>query len=239
MSQLEILPVIDTDTLRQKANEFAMKGAIKEIEEFYSGYGSPYRKALQEELQKQEIGHGLELPDIVALINEKLSNEIDVIANTAVAKTFVPMVSKLLTRVEKEITFSDILRQFIEDVGEKNPEDYYVSVDKNYQFEWLNVKISCESKEYKLTLHECHETRNEPVKKYWIGGLPWQWGDSKQQTMKLTIDNAELELPFVKDVLSDDFTAYIARLIFCDSHITMDTTYFTDDMFPQDECHCH
>jgi hypothetical protein len=239
MSQLEILPVIDTEVLRKKTNEFAMKGALKEIEEFYTGYGSPYRKALQEQLKQQEIGHGLELPDIIVLINEKISKEIDVIANTAVAKTFVPMVSKLLTRVDKEVAFSDILRQFIKATDEKDPEDYYVSVDKDHQYGWLNVKITCGSKEYELTFHECHETRNEPIKKYWISRLPWKWGDTKQPKMKLTIDNAELELPFVKDVLSDDFTAYIARLIFCDSHITMDTTYFTDDMFPQDECHCH
>jgi len=237
---MEILPMIDTEALKQKANEFAMKGAIEEIKEFYSGYGSPYRKALKAELEKQEVGHGLELPDIVSLINDKLSKEIDLIANTAVAKSFIPVVSKILTRVDKEINFSDILKQFIEDMDEDDPKDYYLSIEENGSpFNWLNVKISCKSKEYEITFHECYETRNESIKKYWIGSLPWKYGDKTQHKMKLIVDNAELELPFVKDVLSDNFTSYIARIIFSNSHITMDTTNFEDDMFPQDECHCH
>jgi hypothetical protein len=95
----QIIPVIDFNVLQQKANEAAMNGAIKTIEEFYTKWDSPYRKMVQEALNKTTIGEGiggLELPDVVSLINNSLSKEIDHIANTALAKTWLPPCSRVL-----------------------------------------------------------------------------------------------------------------------------------------------
>jgi hypothetical protein len=48
----QILPVLNTEVLQEKATEFAMKGAIESIKEFYSGYNSPFRKQIEEQLNK-------------------------------------------------------------------------------------------------------------------------------------------------------------------------------------------
>lgn len=242
---MEILPVIDTEVLKQKANEAAMKGALKEIEEFYTGYNSPFRKKIKEELEKQEIGFGLELPDIISLINEHCSNEINNIANTAIAKSFVPTISRFLTRVEKEIKFSEILKEFVTIAYDRNYKDdldydsFNISVEEDPKYGWLNIEMYYNySKKYAFTLHLVHETKNDQVKKYQLFRLPHGTYDSKS-IMKIETDNAKIEVPFVSDVLADEFASYLARIIICKSFITMDTTIFTDDMFPQDECHCH
>ena len=35
-----------------------------------------------------------------------------------------------------------------------------------------------------------------------------------------------------------NFSSIVARLIIADTKITMDTREFSEDMFPQNECHC-
>ena len=84
MKNEQILPVLNMDVLKEAANKWAMNGALKSIEEYYSGYNSPFRKTIEEELKKTEVGHGIQLPDIIALINDSLSKEIDLLANTAI-----------------------------------------------------------------------------------------------------------------------------------------------------------
>lgn len=240
MSQNEtkILPVLDMDTLQQKATEAAMKGAMTSIDEFYTGWSSPYRKQIDEHLKKTQINGSIDLPDIISLINEKLTKEIDLIANTAVSKSFIPLVQKFLTREDKEIKFSDILKKFIETHESKNVDYFEVSV-KESKHGWLDVKISCEDKEYDLTLHADYHSKKEDVKKYQFLSLPRNTVSDLKQTMKLSLDGVTLEMPFTRDVLHDDFTSYIARLVIGNSLITMDCSDFDEDWFRSDEeCHC-
>lgn len=237
----QILPVIDTEILQQKATEFAMKGAIASIQEYYTGYGSPFKAAIDANLKSNELKGGINLPDIIALINATLSKEIDIIANTAVSKSFVSRVSVFLTREEKQINFSHFLKKFIEYTEATEYDQCSVEVEP-HSYGWLNVTLNCTlenlSRNYRLTFHEVYESKKEPVRRYQLLSLPHDT-DHKHQTMKIIGENHTLEIPFVKDVLSDEFTSYCARLIMSKSEITMDTKDFDEDMFPQDECHCN
>lgn len=234
-----IVPVLDMAVLQEKANEYAMKGAIESIKEYYSGYNSPFRKKIDEDLKKQELGWSLELPDILALINESLTKEMEVIANTAVSHTYVPMVQNLLTRVNKEIRFSEILKEFIECVEPDHMHDCEVSVKENSSHGWLEVNIEHEKRSYELTLHKDHDSEKKGEKKYYILSLPYNsFSDSRKDKMTFEMEGGKLEMPFQRDVLKDKFLSYIARVIICRSVITMDTREFDEDMFPE-RCHCH
>lgn len=234
-----IVPVLDMAVLQEKANEFAMKGAIESIKEYYSGYNSPFRKKIDEDLKKQEIGWVLDLPDILALINESLTKEMEIIANTAVSHTYVPMVQNLLTRVNKEIRFSEILKEFIECVEPEHMDDCEVSVRENSAHGWLDVSIEHEKRSYQLTLHQDYDSKKKGEKKYCLLGLPYNtFSDSRKDKMTFEMDGGKLEMPFQRDVLKDKFLSYIARVIICRSVITMDTRDFYEDMFPE-KCHCH
>lgn len=235
-----ITATVDTDLLKQKANEFATKGALKAIEDFYTGYDSPYKKAIMKTLSGNSMDNlSLDLPDIVSLINEHLTIEIDAIANTAVAKTFIPLVAQFLTRQEKIANFSDILKGFIESSSQSDTytEDFNVSVEKDYKYSWLNIEVSDLKRTYSFTLHEDYQSKQNKELKYKLLSLPHT--DKNERTMmKLHVDNATLELPFTRDILKDSFVAHLAGYIISDTIITMDTESFEDDMFPE-RCHCH
>lgn len=231
----ELLPKLDTEILKTKAQEAAMKGAIASIEEYYSSYSSPYRKSISEQLEKQKFGNFIQLPDIIALINESLTKEIDAIANLAVAKTFVPMVSKFLTREEKELNFSDILKEFIEIIESTDQDDYSVSVKENKHHGWITVDLTGKDKSYNFTMHMVDSHKKDIEKrKYQILSLPTTDSDYRQghiKTMKLSIDGATLEMPFTTDILKDAFMSFIARLIIVNTHIELDCEEFMDHMF--------
>lgn len=234
-----ILPVIDTAVLQEKANQFAMQGTIESIKEFYTGWNSPYRKAIDEVLKKQEIGFGITLPDIVALINEGLSREVDELANAAIAKTFVPLVKQFLVRVDKEIMFSSILKEFIE-CTEEDYNSYELTIKEDERFGWLSIEVSCDDHIYSFTLHLDSATKGEKPKKYHLLSLPHEFSSKDRYGDKMTlhIEGAKLEMPFSRDVLRDKFNLYLSRLVLSDSRITMDCNEFERDMFPE-KCHCH
>lgn len=235
----QILPVLDVDALQKAANEFAMKGATESLKEFYSGYNSPYRKAIDEELKNKGISFAAELPDIIAVLNESLSAQIDAIANEAIAKTYVPLVRKFLTRAEPELKLSDILKEFIEVNDLKSPDDCELDLDKSSPHGWINMKLSFEGKTYGICLHSCYETEKLPVKKYHILSLPsdMSYNTYPNQKMILTVDGGKLEMPFTRDILTDRFTSFIARLVIAGTKITIDCEEFEYDMFPE-RCHC-
>jgi hypothetical protein len=237
MEKNQILPVLNTEVLQEKANEFAMKGASESLREFYSGYNSPYRKAIDEALAKNSIGTSIELPDIIALINEALSKEIDLIANAAISKTFIPLVHKFITREEKNINFSDLLKQFIECTEAKDYEDCEVEIKRHSTYSWLSISLTSSEKNYSITLHEDFETRKDTVKKYQLLSLPYD-NTNCNQTMKLIFEGGVLEMPFTKDILHDNFISYIARLVIGNTRITMDCESFSEEMFPN-PCYCH
>lgn len=236
-----VLPTLNTEELAKKAQEAAMKGALKTIEDYYNDWNSPYTKAIKEHLNKQPIAGQFNLPDIIAVINDSLSKEIDAIANEAVAKTFLPMVKSFLVRAPKEVKFSEILSEFIECVGAKDVEDCSVIIKEHDKKWWLDVQLSFydeyESKEYSLTLHSDHEAERQGLKRYKILSLPWR-NEQRQQVMKLNMgDKTILELPFTGNVLQDKFISSVARWVIAGSIITVDSDEFSEDMFPE-KCHC-
>lgn len=235
----DLIPTIDPEVLQEKVNQAAMKGALSTIEEFYSGYNSPFKKAIKEDLESKEIRHTFELPDIIATINDSLTTEIDRIANIAISKSFVPLVKRFLTRTDDEIKFSDILKQFIESFPNSDRDYFDVSIKRHEKYSWLSITVSSEDKRYDLTLHTDYKSEKDGNVKYIFLGLPYN-DNSRNQTMKLTVgDNVTLELPFTKDILKDEFMSYIARLVMSGSLITMDVEDFEDWMFPEDGCSCN
>lgn len=243
MNTEDLIPVLNPEVLKQKAIEAAMKGAVQSIEEFYSGYNSPFKKAVTKKLEMQELDFSFSIPDILAQINKGISAEIDKIANTAVAKSYIPMVQKLLVREEKEIDFSDFLKEFIQTVDAKSEDDVEIEMSKNHTNGWYSLTLSGSGHTYEATLHEDWDTRNAPDKdkRYRFLNLPHAHGNEKHysRTMKIKLDQgAELELPFEANILNDKLCSYVARLIIAGSKIKLDTTSFSDDMFPESHCHC-
>jgi len=236
----QILPQLDISILQQKANEYAMAGATKTIEDFYAGYNSPFRKAVEDELKKVSIDtHKIALPDIIGILNEQLTKKIDEIANEAIAKSFVPLVNRFLTGLNKELLFSDVLKEFIEVTKEDSDDHYEVSVEPNYRHNWLNVNISKGEMNYEFTLHQTFASERSGPPKYHLLSLPYN-SEKHKPTMKLSIDGVKLEMPFTSGILEDRFISYLAKTIISQCEITMDCKDFDEEWFhDEDGCHCH
>lgn len=244
-----ILPVINLELLQQKANEYAQKGAEKVLEDFYTSYNSPYKKAIEENLKNKAVDNNFDIPDIIAVLNDKFSAEVDQIANTAIAKSFLPLVKNFLSREEAEVKFSSILEKFIETTGFKNDDDldeddYTVDKiednSKSYRSSFFQFQISNGKVGYELRFYKNDNSTT-------IMSLPYILDDrgkyhrshESKQTMKISLDGgATLELPFTKGILEDEFVSYVARLVIGNNNIIFDTEDFNEDMFPRDHCHC-
>lgn len=252
MEQKAIIPVLDTEKLQQKANEYAQKGAEEALKDFYTGYNSPYKKAMEENLINKGFDNTIEIPDIIGILNESISKEIDLIANNAVAKTFIPRVKNFLTRAEAELNLSDILKKFINytdfDREENDFSDYSMEVRKD-DGSFLYLIVSGPKVSFEIHFY-LKSNKGETPKVYEIYTLPYIQEESStsryssrsfsERKMKISVDGGTtLEIPFTPGILEDDFMSYIAKLIIANTRITFDVTEFDEDMFPEDEgCHC-
>ncbi|MEM9990889.1 MAG: hypothetical protein AAF738_03940 [Bacteroidota bacterium] len=233
---------IDMDLVQEKAQQAALEGALKEVRKYYAGHDSPYRKKIKEELEKQKVSWALKLPNIMQLISESLTVEIERIANTAIASSFVPIATKALTSREKEMKFSEVLKVFLGCYAHCIDFDYQpkCEIKESEQFGWTNVKISAidvggKELEVRLTLH-----RGKSESQYELLALPYTYAMPEQQKMKLINEGAILEMPFTKAMLKDDFYAFIANCVIAGTQFVIDQEYFSDHMIEEysHQCHC-
>jgi len=236
--------VIDADKLSEKAQEFAMKGALSVVEEYYTGYHSPFKKALTAQLEEHKVAWRMELPDIMALINDSLSAEITQVANTVVAKSFVPLMNRMLSRADKEMLFSDLLKGFIKD-NDAEYDDCRINIEEPTGDIYLHmtVKLSCKEETWELRFMSDYKDHLKLPKdrRYNLSSLPSRQSTARTYEapkMKLSIDGATLEMPFTRDVLSDSFTASCASYMIANTKFQMDCDDFDEDMFENDRCTC-
>lgn len=232
----QILPTLDLEVLRKKAQEAAMNGAMSEIRDFYEGYNSPYRKKIKEHLESMQIdSYKIQLPEIIGLINDSLSAEITALANKSVSETLLPMVKKFLAKAPKQMKFSEFLKEIIEDTHNGDMEEYDCDCEKNHQHGWWNVNIRYKRNEYSLTFHEDFDSKKtNPGKYYRILSLPY---NNSERTMSLSYDGADIRVPFSYGVLQDDIISLVAKCIIAETKFEFDVTQFEEDMFPE-RCHC-
>ncbi len=224
-----LTPTLDNERLQQAVNDAAMKGAMKAIDEFYTSYNSPFVKAISEQLELKGIKGIIELPDIVALINQKAEEAIMEIANTAIVNTYLPKIKKAITKAEPKINFSEILKAFADEEKESSFDDFSCDVDEDDRFGWLDIKLKGEDTETRFTLH-----KNRESKTYHLLSLP-NTGNVGQ--IKINIGDAKVEMPMIRTNLDNYFDCYLASLVIAKSEITMDQDYFSEDMF-EDRCRC-
>lgn len=242
-----LTPVLNLELLQQKANAAAQKGATDAINEFYNSYNSPYKKAITKSLESKGVDSNFDIPDIIAVLNAKFSEEIDAIANTAIAKTFIPLVKDFLIRENSNINFSEILVRFIKytefDHDEMDICQYTVEkIEKESRGSHLNnsfpvFQISNGKKGFELHFYTNKEITTLMMLPYVLNSNQKYYKEyESKETMKISLDGgATLELPFKKGILADEFIRFCARLVIGNSNINFDVTDFSEEMFPEFE----
>ena len=229
-------PKIDIAKIQESANKGAEKAYLKEVENYYTGYDSPYRKMIKAELEKQEFSFGIKLPDLIAKVNDGLKAEVDKIANLAVANTYISQVSKVLLRIDKEMKLSELLKMIITD-EEPDPEDfetYSFSLKKDEGYEWLSCELTTMSGSYSFTFHKKSRVISKNSKLYHLLSYPNITG-LHDRTMKVSKDDITIEMPFAGNILEDKVMAIFARMMLSDAYIEIDCDGFDYSMFPENE----
>ena len=223
--QIEV-SAIDTEVLKKQALESATKGALSEIKDFYEGYNSPYRKGIKETLEKSGIGNGVfTMPNIVGLLNEAISAEIDRIVNNAVANTYLPMVTKALTAIDKELKLSEIIDMMKRYVYDNK---FCASIRKDDSYDWFNLELKIDEVEYRITLHERYNEKG----KYRILSMPYKEDHTPRYMKFYTEEGRYVEMPFSANIANDEVAMICARLLIADTSIAID---FEDEYYPEDD----
>lgn len=234
-------PKIDIKAIQKAANEAAEKAYLKEISEYYTSYSSPYREMIQNELNKQKFSYGMELPNIMSKINEALIKEVDIIANNAIASSYIPMVSNALIGLDKEITLSYLLKEIIIELEPDRNEfdDFSFHFEEDREYNWLNCFLSTPKSEYEFTLHTA-TTKEGEQQKYKLLSFPSNKSKKGYNSNMIVYkDDVKIEMPFTPNILEDKVLNLFFKMMLSGSKITMDCKEFDDDMFPEQEfCHC-
>ena len=229
-------PKIDVEKIQEVANKAAEKAYLKEIEEYYTSYKSPYRKMIHAELEKQKFEWSMSLPDILEKINSSLSKQIDIMANNAIASSYIPMVNDALIGMDKNITMEYFLRVII---GELEPEqdqydDFHFNYHKDGGYDWLNCELSTPDNCYEFTLH--HKEGN----KYKLLSFPYnKYKTGYNSNMTIYKDDVKIEMPFTPGIIQDKVLKLFLKAMIGGSIIEMNCDSFDEDMFPEPEyCSC-
>lgn len=234
-----IVPVLDLELIQEEANKAATKAIISATNDFYSGYNSPIKKIVSDKLKEQTLGNwNFELPNMIHLMQEAVTKEFNTVVSQVIIDTYIPLVAKVITGGDKEISFYDMLHEFVKSFELEYKDDWdmddfelEVNSPKETEYKWINVTLhGPDSKSYELTLYLDKETNQR-----YMLSMPAR---DNSQVMKIRKDDVEIELPFNKAILADPFNLLCAKMLLNRTKINFNSNEdFDEDMFPE-RCHC-
>lgn len=245
MSNEITAPVLDIAALQECANEAAMKAARQEINDFYNGYNSPFRKAVHEYLEKNTPSVNFDLPNLVEEIQKSLISEIEKFESTTAIKNCVAAIRKSITKLNLEndgtIKLSSVLEEMEYEIDVKNGEYIEAEVSEpDPSYGWRDLELTIhkedEEKEFKVTLHEDNEYKNGQLihtDRYILLGLPYSRYNSEKAKVKIhDTPDVEIELPIFHGLADNHVLMTIARLVMYRTPIIIDCeSYRTDDSY--------
>lgn len=240
---------LNEQKLQEAAEKYAIKGAEEAIKEFFTGYKSPFMEEVKKQLEeKVETSIFFNLASMTAAINQAMNDKISEMANTVVAQTFLPMLNNLLSEERKQVVSTQDLYQHFgdtmkEDDGEDFDEEYLelqmkdgLSIYNIHKTLYFLYRGDCK---YELSLMSCSDPKTDEDGNtlFHITSLPGSsiyrrdsYPRERQMRIRLN-EGATLEMPFVPDVLRDEFMRYVAGLLLCNTKITLcrDHDYYDND----------
>lgn len=230
---------LDEEKIQQMAEKYAIEGAEKAIKDYYTSYNSPYVKAVEEHLKKQLPSRFFDLPDFTAAINEALEAKIDGMCDRIVAQTYIRVFNEMLTGKEKGYEYSnDMYRHYCEYVKDREGDDFEPDMlgieeeNSHYGFKYLRFIYNVET-EFRLDLYESGKGE-DGVQMYEITKLPhtgqYAHLDGKLPNMSIKLDDTHTAaVPITHDVLSNEFMAYIAKLLINGTKIIVSSHHYWED----------
>lgn len=233
---------INQEKLQEKAKEAAEQAYLSEIEDFYKGYSSPYRKAVREALNKVPLNIHVNLPDIIGKLNESLENTVKSIAENVIAATYMPLFKEGFLVSPDKITWNEFLQEIVKKEDLESDLDLSFEYNIDERFGWLNCYLKVKEKEYQFTLHEKGISEDIDPKKYTLltqASAKNQNSHSLKRTVAIYKDDKRIDIPEADDILRDETARLLFGLLLSGTTITMDFIEVEDSWFSSDDaCQC-
>ena len=229
------------EKIQQLAEKYAMEGAEKAIREYYTGYNSPYVRAMTEHIERIAPSPRFDLPDITAVINKALSDRIMDLCNQFMVNTYAKLFNRMLTPNENNlVTTESLFQKFGDYIKDREDDDfdedglefkaktsqYPYSDNYRYLEFWYNSEL-----EFSLSIWDDGGKNENGELLYTLASLPghgqYNRLDNRSRMAKITLEDGKTaEVPIIDDVLSNDFLAYLANILICKTKIEV-------ELFPQ------
>lgn len=230
-------PVLDKNIIQMAAQEAATRAALREIEDYYCGFDSPYRKQLREYLQKNAPSTRLELPEFSEMLSKSLSAEIENIVNKKCVESFAQEIRRAFSHLKEESDGTILLSTLAEDMMydiDFDDSDYNNSFElevRNGSFsDWKEVCVTISKddveKVYKFSL-----SSNGRDGTYSILSMPHKYDDDHYSYDKMTLksEKCTISFPMFSGVSNDYILLVLARCVMFDAHIRIDQDFITKD----------
>lgn len=232
-------PVLDKNIIQKAAQEAATRAALHEIEDYYCGFDSPYRKQLREYLHKNAPSTRLELPEFSEMFSKSLSAEIENIVNKKCVESFAQEIRRAFSHLKEESDGTILLSTLAEDmmtyIDFDDPE-----YDNSFELEvrdgsfnklkdvYVTISEDDVEKIYKFTLMP-----NSSDGTYRVLSMPYTSDDNDLYTAnkKITLktEKCTVSFPMFSGVSNDHTLLVLARCIMFDAHIRIDQDYISKD----------
>ena len=232
-------PVLDKSIIQKAAQEAATRAALREIEDYYCGFDSPYKKQLREYLEKNAPSTRLELPEFSELLSKSLSAEIENIVNKKCVESFAQEIRRAFSHLKEESDGTILLSTLAEDM--MTYIDFYdPEYDNSFELEvrdgsfnklkdvYVTISEDDVEKKYKFTL-----ISNGSDGTYSVLSMPYTSDDNDLYTAnkKITFETEKctISFPMFSGVSNDHTLLVLARCIMFDAHIRIDQDYISKD----------
>ena len=230
-------PVLDMSIIQKAAQEAATKATLREIEDYYCGLCSPYRKQLREYLEKNAPSVHLELPEFSELLSKSLSAEIENIVNKKCAEKFAQELRRKFSHLKEEsdgtILLSTLAEDMMHDLDFDDP-DYNNSFELKVSDGGLSYqKKVCVtiSKDDVEKVYEFYLYSNSSDGTYSIFSIPNKCDDNYYSSDKMTLksEKCTITFPMFSGVSNDYILLFLARCVMFDAHIRINKEFITKD----------
>ena len=232
-------PVLDKSIIQKAAQEAATRAALREIEDYYCGFDSPYRKQLREYLQKNAPSTRLELPEFSEMLSKSLSAEIENIVNKKCVESFAQEIRRAFSHLKEESDGTILLTTLAEDMMtyiDFDDSEYDNSFElevrdgsfNNLKDVYVTINEDDAEKKYRFTLMP-----NGSDGTYSVLSMPYTSDDNDLYTAdkKITLktEKCTVSFPMFSGVSNDHTLLVLARCIMFDAHIRIDQDYISKD----------
>lgn len=221
---------LDEKKLQELAEKYAMEGAEKAIKEFYTGYHSEYMKQVEKVCHDRMPSIYFDPVDITAEINKAIKQRITAIANEAVAKTYIPLIERILTRTPNNLMTSGLLYQEYGDYVKDREDDDFdancleIKIETDAYFTKLILGYAGND-EFCLYLSEAGYDQDGKKILYMMHSLPTHRNYKKDGSRMMTLHlggGRRLEMPFEPDALNNSFVRRCAQAVIYQTKIAID-----------------